>query len=259
MDLGIAGRKAIVCASSKGLGRGCAMSLAAAGCEVVVNGRNHESVEAAAADIRKATGAKVTAVAADVASPDGQSALFAACPEPDILVNNNAGPPFRDFRELSRQQILDGVIANMVVAIELTQKAINPMMARKFGRIVNITSGTVKAPLFGLDLSSGARAGLTAFMAGVARSVAAANVTINFMQPGAFATDRLQSNMEMTATKRGITVDQASKERMATIPAKRFGTPEEFGATCAFLCSTHAGYITGQNLLIDGGTFPGAF
>jgi 3-oxoacyl-[acyl-carrier protein] reductase len=259
MDLGIAGRKAIVCASSKGLGRACAMSLAAAGCEVVVNGRNHEAVEGAAADIRKATGAKVTAVAADVASPDGQGALFAACPEPDILVNNNAGPPFRDFRELSRQQILDGVIANMVVAIELTQKAINPMMARKFGRIVNITSGTVKAPLFGLDLSSGARAGLTAFMAGVARSVAAANVTINFMQPGAFATDRLQSNMEMTATKRGITVDQASKERMATIPAKRFGTPEEFGATCAFLCSTHAGYITGQNLLIDGGTFPGAF
>jgi 3-oxoacyl-[acyl-carrier protein] reductase len=133
------------------------------------------------------------------------------------------------------------------------------MIARKFGRIVNITSGTVKAPLFGLDLSSGARAGLTAFMAGVARSVAGANVTINFMQPGAFATDRLRSNMEMTAAKRGITLDQANRERIATIPAKRFGTAEEFGATCAFLCSTHAGYITGQNLLIDGGTFPGAF
>jgi 3-oxoacyl-[acyl-carrier protein] reductase len=259
MDLGIAGRKAIVCASSKGLGRACAMSLAAAGCEIVVNGRNREAVEAAAADIRKATGAKVTAVAADVASPDGQSALFAACPEPDILVNNNAGPPFRDFRELSRQQILDGVIANMVVAIELTQKAINPMMARKFGRIVNITSGTVKAPLFGLDLSSGARAGLTAFLAGVARSVAAANVTINFMQPGAFATDRLQSNIEMTASKRGISVEQAMKDRIATIPARRLGTPEEFGAVCAFLCSTHAGYITGQNILLDGGAFPGAF
>src|SRR6202047_125593 len=214
MDLGIAGRKAIVCASSQGLGRACAKSLAEAGCEVVVNGRNREAVEAAAADIRKATGAKVTAVAADVASPDGQSALFAACPEPDILVNNNAGPPFRDFRELSRQQILDGVIANMVVAIELTQKAINPMMARKFGRIVNITSGTVKAPLFGLDLSSGARAGLTAFMAGVARSVAASNVTINFMQPGAFATDRLRSNMEMTAAKRGITVEEATTQRL---------------------------------------------
>jgi 3-oxoacyl-[acyl-carrier protein] reductase len=259
MDLGIAGRKAIVCASSKGLGRACAKSLAEAGCEVVVNGRNRDAVEAAASDIRKATGAKVIAVAADVASPDGQTALFAACPEPDIVVNNNAGPPFRDFRELTRQQIIDGVIANMVVAIELTQKAINPMMARKFGRIVNITSGTVKAPLFGLDLSSGARAGLTAFMAGVARSVAASNVTINFMQPGAFATDRLQSNMEMTATKRGITAEQASTERMATIPAKRFGTPDEFGAACAFLCSAQAGYITGQNLLIDGGAFPGAF
>jgi 3-oxoacyl-[acyl-carrier protein] reductase len=183
MDLGIAGRRAIVCASSKGLGRACAKSLAAAGCEVVINGRNRDAVEAAAADIRQATGATVHAVAADVASPDGQRALFSACPEPDILVNNNAGPPFRDFRELTRQQIIDGVIANMAVAIELTQKAIDPMVAKKFGRIVNITSGTVKAPLFGLDLSSGARAGLTAFMAGVARSVAAANVTINFMQP----------------------------------------------------------------------------
>ncbi|HMA70386.1 MAG TPA: SDR family oxidoreductase [Xanthobacteraceae bacterium] len=259
MDLGIAGRKAIVCASSKGLGRACAKSLADAGCEVVVNGRNRDTVEAAAADIRKATGATVIAVVADVASPDGQKALFAACPEPDIVVNNNAGPPFRDFRELTRQQIIDGVIANMVVAIEITQKAIDPMVKRKFGRIVNITSGTVKAPLFGLDLSSGARAGLTAFMAGVARSVASSNVTINFMQPGPFATDRLQSNMEMTATKRGITVEQAVKERIASIPAKRLGNPDEFGAACAFLCSAHAGFITGQNLLLDGGTFPGAF
>jgi len=227
--------------------------------QIVVNGRNRDAVEAAAADIRQATGAKVIAVAADVATAEGQKALFAACPEPDIVVNNNAGPPFRDFRELSRQQIIDGVIANMVVAIEITQKAIDPMVRRNFGRIVNITSGTVKAPLFGLDLSSGARAGLTAFMAGVARSVASANVTINFMQPGPFATDRLQSNMEMTAAKRGITVDQAVKERIATIPAKRLGTPDEFGAACAFLCSAHAGYITGQNLLLDGGTFPGAF
>ena len=259
MDLGIAGRKAIVCASSKGLGRACAERLAEAGCEVVVNGRDRDAVEAAATDIRKATGAKVIAVAADVASPDGQKTLFAACPEPDIVVNNNAGPPFRDFRELTRQQIIDGVIANMVVAIEITQKAIDPMVKRNFGRIVNITSGTVKAPLVGLDLSSGARAGLTAFMAGVARSVAGANVTINFMQPGAFATDRLQSNIETNASKRGITIEQATKERLATIPARRFGTPDEFGAACAFLCSAHAGFITGQNLLLDGGTFPGAF
>jgi 3-oxoacyl-[acyl-carrier protein] reductase len=259
MDLGIAGRKAIVCASSKGLGRACAKSLAEAGCEVVVNGRRREIVEAAAADIRQVTGARVIAVAADVATAEGQNALFAACPQPDIVVNNNAGPPFRDFRELTRQQIIDGVIANMVVAIEIAQRAIDPMVKRNFGRIINITSGTVKAPLFGLDLSSGARAGLTAFMAGVARSVAGANVTINFMQPGAFATDRLQSNMEMTAVKRGIAIEQAAKERIASIPAKRFGTPEEFGAACAFLCSIHAGYITGQNLLLDGGAFPGAF
>jgi 3-oxoacyl-[acyl-carrier protein] reductase len=259
MDLGIAGRKAIVCASSKGLGRACAKSLAEAGCEVVVNGRHRDSVEDTAADIRQATGATVIAVTADVATPEGQQALFAVCPEPDIVVNNNAGPPFRDFRALSREMILDGVIANMAVAIEITQKVIDPMVKRNFGRIVNITSGTVRAPLAGLDLSSGARAGLTAFMAGVARSVADANVTINSMQPGAFATDRLQSNLEATAAKRGITVEQAIKERLATIPAKRFGTPEEFGFACAFLCSARAGFITGQNLLLDGGTFPGAF
>src|SRR5216683_980281 len=217
MDLGIAGRKAIVCASSRGLGRACAQKLAEAGCEVVINGLNRERLEAAAADMRKASGAKITAVAADVATPDGQKALLDACPQPDILVNNNAGPPFRDFRELTRQQIIDGVIANMAVAIELTQKVIDPMIARKFGRIVNITSGTVKAPLVGLDLSSGARAGLTAFLAGVARSVAGSNVTINFMLPGTFDTDRLQSNFEANAKKRGISVDQAKAERIATV------------------------------------------
>jgi len=259
MDLGIAGRKAIVCASSRGLGRACAQRLAEAGCEVVLNGLNRERLEAAAADMRKATSAKITAVAADVATPDGQTALFAACPEPDILVNNNAGPPFRDFRELDRQKMIDGVIANMVVAVELTQKVIDPMVKRKFGRIVNITSGSVKMPLVGLDLSSGARAGLTAFMAGVARSVAGSNVTINFLLPGAFDTDRLRSNIEANAKKQGVLVDQAVAARAASIPAKRFGTPDEFGAACAFLCSAQAGYITGQNLLIDGGAFPGAF
>ena len=259
MDLGIAGRKAIVCASSRGLGFACAKALAQAGCEVVINGRDQEKLTTAATELKKATGATVTPVTADVASPDGQKALFSVCPEPDILVNNNAGPPPRDFRELDRQKLLDGVTANMVVAIELTQKAIDPMVKKRFGRIVNITSGSVKMPLVGLDLSSGARAGLTAFMAGVARSVAGANVTINFMQPGAFDTDRFNSNIENTAKKRGIPFEQAKTERVATIPAKRVGAPEEFGAICAFLCSIHAGYITGQNLLIDGGTFPGAF
>jgi 3-oxoacyl-[acyl-carrier protein] reductase len=258
MDLGIAGRKAIVCASSRGLGLGCAKALAMAGCEVVINGRNQEHLAAAAAEL-KTTGAKVIPVLGDVASPDGQKALFAACSEPDILVNNNAGPPFRDFRELDRQKMLDGVVANMVVAVELIQKAIDSMIAKKFGRIVNITSGSVKMPLFGLDLSSGARAGLTAFLAGVARSVAASNVTINFMLPGIFDTDRFRSNVESTAKKRGTSYDNALALNIESVPARRLGTPDEFGATCAFLCSAQAGYITGQNLLIDGGRFPGAF
>lgn len=259
MDLGIAGRKAIVCASSRGLGRACAHKLAEAGCEVVINGRNRQAVEAAAAEIAQQTGAKIIPVTADLAQPEGQKALFAACPTPDILINNNAGPPFRDFRELTREQILDGVIANMVIAIELTQKAIDSMVAAKFGRIVCITSGTVRMPQAGLDLSSGARAGLTAFLAGVARSVAASNVTINFMLPGAFATDRLQSNFESNAKRRGVSADQIKAERIAGVPAKRLGEPDEFGAACAFLCAAQAGYITGQNLLIDGGQYPAAF
>src|SRR3954468_12537354 len=257
MDLGIAGRKAIVCAASRGLGRACAYRLAEAGCEVVVNGRDKATTEATAAEIAKATGAKVIPVVADVASKEGQAALFAAMPEPDILVNNNAGPPFRDFRELDRQKMIDGVIANMVVAIELIQKVIDPMQAKKFGRIVNITSSSVKMPLAGLDLSSGARAGLTAFLGGIARSVAGSGVTINNILPGSFDTDRLRSNMEANAKKRNIPVEQARAERIATVPAKRLGEPAEFGAACAFLCSVHAGYITGQNLLIDGGVFPG--
>jgi 3-oxoacyl-[acyl-carrier protein] reductase len=259
MDLGIAGRKAIVCASSRGLGRACAHALAQAGCEVLINGRDANALETTAAELRQATGAKVIAVQADVATPEGQTALLDACPQPDILVNNNAGPPFRDFRQLTRAQMIDGVIANMVVAIELTQKVIDSMSARKFGRIVNITSGSVKMPLAGLDLSSGARAGLTAFLAGVARSVAASNVTINSILPGTFETDRLRSNIKMTAERKGITTDAARTERVATVPARRFGDPAEFGAACAFLCSAQAGYITGQNLLIDGGAFQGAF
>ena len=258
MDLGIAGRKAIVCASSRGLGRACAEALAQARCEVVINGLDTVRLETTAAEIRQATGAKITPVAGDLATPEGQAALFRACPDPDILVNNNAGPPPREFRELTRQQILDGVIANMVVAIELTQKAIEPMLAKKFGRIVNITSGTVKLPQAGLDLSSGARAGLSVFVAGIARQVADRNVTINNLLPGAFETDRLKTVLGGAAKRRGITYEQAKADRIATIPAKRFGELSEFGATCAFLCSAQAGFITGQNLLIDGGGFPGA-
>jgi 3-oxoacyl-[acyl-carrier protein] reductase len=259
MDLGISGRKAIVCASSRGLGKACARALAEAGCEVVVNGRDPKKTEATALEIANLTKTKVIPVVTDVATPEGQAALLAACPQPDILVNNNAGPPFRDFRELSRQQMIDGVIANMIVAIELIQKVIDPMKQRRFGRIVNITSSSVKAPLAGLDLSSGARSGLTAFLAGVSRTVADRNVTINQLLPGAFDTDRLRANLSKTAETSGKNITEIAAGRIASIPAKRFGDPKEFGETCAFLCSAQAGYITGQNLLIDGGNFPGAF
>jgi len=259
MYLGITGRQAVVCASSRGLGRACAQALAAAGCELVINGRDAATLEATAAALRQATGAKVTTVAADVATADGQAALLRACPEPDILVNNNAGPPPRDFRELNRTAIMEGVIANMVVAIELTQKVIDPMVAKKFGRIVNITSGTVKLPQAGLDLSSGARGGLSIFLAGIARQVVGSNVTVNNLLPGAFDTDRLASVLGGIAKRKGISLADARAERIASIPAKRIGDPAEFGAACAFLCSAQAGFITGQNLLIDGGAFPGAF
>src|SRR4029079_13740283 len=259
MDLGIAGRKAIVCASSRGLGRACAQALAAAGCDVVINGLDAARLEETAAELRKATGAKVTPVRGDVASAEGQAALFAACSEPDILINNNAGPPPRDFRELTRQQMLDGVIANMVVAIELTQKSIGSMTAKRFGRIVNITSGTVKLPQASFDLSPAARGGLTIFLAGVGRQVAASNVTINNLLPGAFETDRLKNVLNAAAKRRGISYEDIRAERIASIPAKRLGDVEGLGATCAFLCSAQAGFITGQNITIDGGAFPGAF
>jgi len=259
MDLGIAGRKAIVCASSRGLGRACAKALAEAGCEVVINGRDRERLAATVSELRLSTDAKIVPVAADVATADGQRALFEACPEPDILINNNAGPPFGDFRELDRQKMLDGVIANMVVAIELIQKAIDPMIARKFGRIVNITSASVKAPLAGLDLSSGARAGLTAFLAGVARSVAVSNVTINFLLPGMFDTDRLRANVEYRANEHDTDYATALANVIERVPAQRLGDPDEFGAACAFLCSAQASYITGQSILIDGGKYPGVF
>jgi 3-oxoacyl-[acyl-carrier protein] reductase len=259
MDFGIAGRKAIVCASSRGLGRACAEALAQAGCEVVVNGRTQETVDATVTELREKTGAKISGVVADVADRAGQDALLAACPEPDILINNNSGPPLRDFRTLTREQMLDGVVANMVVAVEMTQRVIDPMVRRKFGRIVNITSGTVKMPQAGLDLSSGARAGLTAFLAGVARSVAASNITINFILPGAFDTDRLRATLQGGATRQGITYEAAATQRINTIPARRFGEPQEIGALCAYLCSVQAGFITGQNLVIDGGAFPGTF
>jgi len=259
MDLGIRGRKAIVCASSQGLGKGCARALAEAGVSVVINGRNRPLLDETAAELRQATGVEVIAVVADLSTHEGQKALLAACPEPDILVNNNGGPPFRDFRELDRQALLAGVTMNMVTPIELIQKVIEPMKTRQFGRIVNITSVSVKMPLAGLDLSSGARAGLTAFLAGVARSVACKNVTINNLLPGSFDTARLRGGFAMAAKRTGMAESAIEQRSREAIPAKRFGNPAEFGHACAFLCSVHAGYITGQNILLDGGSYPAAF
>ena len=259
MDLGIAGRKAIVCASSQGLGRGCAMALAQAGVSVVINGRDAALLESTAADIRAATGIEVTPVLADVNTAEGQAALLAACPAPDILVNNNGGPPFRDFRQLDREAILAGVSMNMVVPIELIQRVLDGMTERGFGRIVNITSLSVKMPVPGLDLSSGARAGLTAFVSGIARTVADRNVTINNLLPGYFDTKRMRGGITAASQRGGISETEAEEQLRTRVPAKRFGSPEEFGNACAFLCSAHAGYITGQSLLLDGGLYPAAF
>jgi 3-oxoacyl-[acyl-carrier protein] reductase len=257
MDLGIAGRTAVVCASSRGLGKACAFELAKAGCTLVINGRDKAALEETAHEIATSAGTKVIPVIADVGTKDGQAKILGAAPQVDILVNNNGGPPFRDFREVDREAQLTGLINNMVSPIEMIQAVIDPMVERRFGRIVSITSGSVKMPLAGLDLSSGARLGLTGFLAGVARSVAHANVTINFLLPGSFDTRRLNDGLAKAAKARGVGIDEIRGEDEAAIPAKRFGSPREFGKACAFLCSAHAGYITGQNLLIDGGAYPG--
>ena len=257
MDLGIRGKKAIVCASSKGLGKGCAAALAEAGCDLAINGRDADLLARTAEELRSKWGVTVVEVAGDVSRPEVQEALTGAFPQVDILVNNNGGPPFRDFRDVTREDMLRGVTNNMIAPIEMVQRVISGMTQRRFGRILNITSGSVKMPLGGLDLSSGARLGLTGFLAGVARQVAHANVTINNLLPGAFDTRRLQSGQQASAEQRGINIDEVRAERAAAIPARRFGDPSEFAAACAFLCSAQAGYITGQSLLIDGGAFPG--
>jgi 3-oxoacyl-[acyl-carrier protein] reductase len=252
MDLGIAGRTAVVCASSKGLGKGCAAALARAGARVIINGRDPVALDATARELAT-LGGVIVPVAADVGTPAGRAAILAAAGQVDILVNNNAGPPFKDWREIDHAAMVAGVEANMITPIELIKAVIDGMVARGFGRIVNITSSSVKAPISGLDLSSGARAGLTAFLAGVARTVAAKNVTINQIMPGAFDTDRLKSGFERAAKLSGKSVEETAAARASGIPARRFGTIEEFGDLCAFLCSARAGYITGQSILIDGG------
>jgi len=259
MDLGISGRKALVCAASKGLGRGCAEALSAAGVEVTLVARTEAALRDTAEAIQARTGSPVKWVAADITTPDGRAAALAACPAPDILINNAGGPPPGKFRDWDRDAWLRAIDANMLTPIELIKATVDTMIERRFGRIVNITSSAVKAPIDVLGLSNGARSGLTGFIAGVAREVAKHNVTINNMLPGPFETDRLRTAFAARAKAAGQPYDAVLAAAKESNPARRFGTPEEFGATCAFLCSVHAGFIVGQNVLLDGGAFPGTF
>jgi 3-oxoacyl-[acyl-carrier protein] reductase len=258
VDLGIKGRRAIVCASSKGLGRACAIALANEGVHVTLTARGAEALKKTADEIRKANpGVTVTEIVGDITTPAGREAVLKACPDPDILVNNAGGPPPGDFRNWTRDDWIKAIDANMLTPIELIKATVDGMMARKFGRIVNITSAAVKAPIDILGLSNGARTGLTGFVAGLSRKTVINNVTINGLLPGPFETDRLRGVAKAEAEKRGITPEQVQAERAKLNPAGRFGDPEEFGLACAFLCGAKSGFITGQNILLDGGAFPG--
>ncbi|MGE0116352.1 MAG: SDR family oxidoreductase [Dongiaceae bacterium] len=257
MDLGIAGRTAIVCGASKGLGKGCALALAKEGVRIVLNARAAEALKRTAQEIRAVTGGQVTPVAADVTAADGRAALIRVCPDPDILITNAGGPPPGDFRDWDEADWHRAVQANMIAHILLVKAVIDGMIARRFGRIVNITSAAVKAPYPSLGLSNGARAGLTGFVAGLAREVVKHGVTINNLLPGSHETDRLRAIIAREAESEGIPFETALANAKAAEVAGRFGTIDEFSAACAFLCSAHAGYITGQNLLIDGGYYQG--
>ena len=257
MDLGIKGRKAIVCAASKGLGRGCAEALAADGVELTICARSADTLEATAAAIRDASGVQVQTVPCDITTEEGRKAVLAACPSPDILVNNAGGPPPGDFKDFELEDWRKAVESNMLTPIALIKATVYGMAERGFGRIVNITSASVKAPIPVLELSNGARCGLTGGVAALARKMVRHNVTINGLLPGMHDTDRIRQTVEARAKAEGKSVDEATAEAAATIPAQRLGTPEEFGAACAFLCSAQAGFITGQNLLADGGGYPG--
>ncbi len=277
MDLGLHGKWALVCGASKGLGLGCAQALAAEGVNVVLVARGADTLHAAAEKIRanlshheseevqKGFKNEVLAVAADITTPEGRAAALGVAGGPgtafDIVVTNAGGPPPGDFRDWDRDAWLKAVDANMLTPIELIKATVDGMAARGFGRIVNITSSAVKAPIDILGLSNGARSGLTGFVAGVARNptLAAHGVTLNNLLPGKFDTDRIQTTLASAAQKQGKTVDEVRAAQIAQIPAKRFGTPQEFGQICAFLCSVQAGYITGQNVLADGGAYPGSF
>jgi 3-oxoacyl-[acyl-carrier protein] reductase len=258
MDLGIRGKTALVCAASKGLGKGCAVSLAREGVNLVITARGREALEATASELRQYK-VDVKTVVGDITTDEGRRGALAACPAPDILINNAGGPPPGDFREWDREAWLKALVANMLTPIELIKATVDTMIERKFGRIVNITSSAVKAPIDILGLSNGARSGLTGFVAGIARRVVRHNVTINNLLPGQFATDRLRTTMEGRAKASGKAYDEVRDAAMNATPSGRFGDPREFGAICAFLCSVHAGYIAGQNILADGGAYPGTF
>ena len=254
MDLGIAGRRALVCAASKGLGRGCAQVLAREGVAVTIVARTEATLAQTAREIGAAS-----YVACDITTPEGRAAALAACPDPDILVTNAGGPPPGDFRQFDREAWIRAIDANMLTPIELIKATVDRMVERKFGRIVNITSSAVKAPIDILGLSNGARSGLTGFVAGIARKLARDGVTINNLLPGNFDTDRLRTTMQGRAKAAGKDMETMMEAARSTIPSQRFGSADEFGAVCAFICSVHAGYLVGQNILLDGGSYPGTF
>ncbi len=260
MNLNITGKSAIICASSRGLGKACAISLAKNGVNVYINGRDKNKLESTKNEITSLSNSvKIEAICCDISTKEGREKILNICPDPDILINNNGGPPFKDFRDIDNEAMLNGLNMNMITPIEFVQSVIDGMINRKFGRIVNITSVSVKRPVIGLDLSSGARAGLTAFLSGVARSVAEHNVTINNILPGFFNTDRLRQGVNSTAKLSNENSNIVANRMKSSVPAKRFGEPDEFGEVCAFLCSEQAGYITAQNILLDGGLFDSSF
>jgi 3-oxoacyl-[acyl-carrier protein] reductase len=261
MDLGIAGKWALVCAASKGLGKGCAQALVGEGVNVFITARGGEALEATAAELRALNRAEVIALVGDITTPDCRAIALAGCPQVDILINNAGGPPPGDFRDWDRAAWIAAIDANMLTPIELMKATVDKMAERGFGRVVNITSGAVKAPLENLGLSNGARSGLTGFVAGLARQsrLASRNVTINNLLPGFFDTDRIRKTMQASAEKTGKSVAELTAVRAKAIPAQRLGIAGEFGEVCAFLCSAQAGYLTGQNILLDGGAYPGAF
>ena len=265
MNFGITGKWALVCGASKGLGFGCAQALAREGANVVIVARGADALQAAAEKLRNdpelPKGTQVEPIAVDITTAEGRAKVFAFRKDWDIVVTNAGGPPPGDFRDWDREAWIKAVDANMLTPIELIKATVDGMAARGFGRIVNITSSAVKAPIDILGLSNGARSGLTGFVAGVARTskLASSNVTINNLLPGVFDTDRIKTTLEGSAKKTGKSVEELRQQRMNAVPAKRFGTPEEFGAACAFLCSAQASYVTGQNVLIDGGAYPGTY